>query len=78
MSRKTRDLGKIPPHKHCIWCGKAVDEDKRFCSNKCEEEFNKAERRRKRSFIIYMILLMAMFLVWFLLISGRGRVQLLF
>jgi predicted nucleic acid-binding Zn ribbon protein len=71
MSRKTRDLGKIPPHKHCIWCGKAVDEDKRFCSNKCEEEFNKAERRRKRSFIIYMILLMAMFLVWFLLISGR-------
>jgi predicted nucleic acid-binding Zn ribbon protein len=73
MSRKTRDLGKIPPHKHCIWCGKAVDEDKRFCSNKCEEEFNKAERRRKRSFIIYMILLMAMFLVWFLLISGRQR-----
>jgi len=71
MSRKTRDLGKIPPHKHCIWCGKAVDEDKRFCSNKCEEEFNKAERRRKRSFIIYMVLLMAMFLVWFLLISGR-------
>jgi predicted nucleic acid-binding Zn ribbon protein len=71
MSRKTRDLGKIPPHKHCIWCGKAVDEDKRFCSNKCEEEFNKAEKRRKRSFIIYMILLMAMFLVWFLLISGR-------
>jgi predicted nucleic acid-binding Zn ribbon protein len=73
MSRKTRDLGKIPPHKHCIWCGKAVDEDKRFCSNKCEEEFNKAERRRKRSFIIYMILLMAMFLIWFLLISGRQR-----
>lgn len=71
MSKRARDLGRIPPHKHCIWCGRAVDEDKRFCSNKCEEDYNRAEKRRRRSFMIYMIILMGMFLVWFLLITRR-------
>ncbi|OYT34809.1 hypothetical protein B6U96_11930 [Archaeoglobales archaeon ex4484_92] len=55
----------IIPHRHCLVCGKAIEPDKQFCSDECEEIMKK-ERRRQRNFMIFMflILVLLMFFVW--------------
>lgn len=44
---------KIPQHKHCHTCGKAVPPDKRHCSDECKAEFDKAVKGRKM--LVYVI-----------------------
>lgn len=39
---------KIPQHSHCQICGKAIPVDERFCSDKCEEEYDEYVKKRKR------------------------------
>lgn len=36
---------KLAPHKHCGVCGKAIPEDKQFCSVKCREVYEQREKR---------------------------------
>ncbi len=52
----------IVPHRHCIVCGKAIEPDKTFCSDECEEAWNK-ERKRQRNFTIFMFLMLFGFLL---------------
>ncbi len=58
----------IPPHRHCIVCGKAVELDKHFCSEECEETYEK-ERKRQRNFMIMMFGLLFLLLVLTLMFS---------
>ena len=56
----------IVPHRHCIVCGKAIEPDQQFCSEDCEEVFQK-ERKRQRNFMIFMFLILFLLLavIWF-------------
>jgi len=54
----------IPKHRHCIVCSTPISFDKEFCGPNCEDQFKRAERRRKYS----MVAIIAMFpLLYFVL-----------
>ncbi len=57
---------KVTPHKHCLVCGKAVDEELLYCSEKCEREFSKSQRRQKIFFVGFLLLL-ALLMLWSLI-----------
>ena len=47
---------RIPPHRHCKECGKPVQLDEIFCSDKCETAFKtKLRTRRNRLYLFYMM-----------------------
>jgi|YelNatPaOPRAMG01_1025707.scaffolds.fasta_scaffold53080_2 predicted nucleic acid-binding Zn ribbon protein len=71
MSKKFKIEESIPKHKHCIICGAAISVDKEFCSEKCEEQYNKMVKRRKYSLWIMMLIFPAMFLILLLLSPRR-------
>lgn len=58
-------------HHHCPICESPIPLDKKFCSKKCEEEFNKIEKRRKYSTLLMLLLIPALFLIMALLGSIR-------
>lgn len=47
----------IVPHRHCVVCGKAIEPEKVFCSDRCEKKYEE-ERKRQRNFMIFMLLLL--------------------
>ncbi|MBS7657641.1 MAG: DUF2116 family Zn-ribbon domain-containing protein [Candidatus Bathyarchaeia archaeon] len=59
----------IPKHKHCLICGVSVSVDKEFCSDKCEEQYNKMVKRRKYS--LWIMLIFPAFFFILLLLSYR-------
>lgn len=50
-------LTKVAPHKHCIVCGKTVDEDENFCDELCEAKYKSAQKRQMMFFVVFIILL---------------------
>ncbi|MEM2934015.1 MAG: DUF2116 family Zn-ribbon domain-containing protein [Methanocellales archaeon] len=54
---------KVIPHKHCLVCGKAVEVELLYCSEECEREFSKSQRRQKMFFIGFLLLL-ALLMIW--------------
>ena len=68
MAKKKRpvDSGpavRIPPHGHCVVCGKAVPEGEKFCSEECEASFKKMQLAKIMQFI-YMLLLVFILLLF--------------
>jgi len=59
----------IIPHRHCIVCGKAIEPDKKFCSDNCQKEYEK-ERKKQRNFTLMMFVLLFLVLM-FLMAIGR-------
>jgi len=55
----------IIPHRHCPVCGKAIEPDKFYCSDECEQIMIK-ERKRQRNFTIIMfaLLIFLLILIW--------------
>ncbi len=55
----------IVPHRHCPVCGKAIEPDKVFCSDECEQIMAR-ERKRQRNFMIVMfaVLTALLILIW--------------
>jgi len=59
----------IPPHKHCVVCGKPMSEGKDFCSPNCRQAHEKRERKYKRmNLLLYLpfIILMAVIALYYL------------
>lgn len=54
---------RIPPHGHCVVCGKAVPEGEKFCSDECEATFKKMQRAKFMQ-IIYMLILVFILLLF--------------
>ncbi|MEM1578299.1 MAG: DUF2116 family Zn-ribbon domain-containing protein [Archaeoglobaceae archaeon] len=50
------------PHRHCVVCGKAIELEKFFCSEECENKMAK-ERKRQRNFTIFMFLMLILLLL---------------
>jgi len=49
----TEKAVKIPQHKHCTSCGKAVPPDTKHCSDACKAEYESAIKSRKM--LVYVI-----------------------
>ncbi len=55
---------KMPEnHRHCIVCGKAIEQDKFFCSPSCEDVFKKQQKRMSRSRLIMIAIFVAIFVM---------------
>lgn len=60
---------RIPQHKHCGECGKAIQADERYCSEECRQRHETKVQGRKRqllmlyigSFIIFVIVIILSF-----------------
>jgi predicted nucleic acid-binding Zn ribbon protein len=50
---------QLPDHSHCLVCDAAVPADQKFCSETCENEFEKASKKSKSRNNIYMVLVVA-------------------
>lgn len=47
---------KLPQHKHCMTCGRAVSPKKEYCSDDCKEErFSTIQKKKKQLLILYAV-----------------------
>jgi predicted nucleic acid-binding Zn ribbon protein len=62
---------KYGPHHHCVICGRAVPEEKKYCSQECRDSaitYEKKQKKRSKIQMYFLIGIMAvMFIVMFLL-----------
>ena len=65
-------LTKVDSHKHCIVCGKTIDEMDSFCDEVCESKYKSAQRRQTLFFLIFIGLLILMLIVPALLNAPQG------
>ncbi len=65
--KKDESPHSIPKHRHCIICATPISFDKEFCGPNCEDQFKKAERKRKYTFIIILLMFPALFFILTLL-----------
>jgi len=63
-------MAKVAPHKHCLVCGKAVDEDLLYCSDQCEKDFSSSQKKQKIFFVGFLVL-MALLLLWSLFTAPK-------
>ncbi|MCD6383492.1 MAG: DUF2116 family Zn-ribbon domain-containing protein [Thermoplasmata archaeon] len=63
VSDEYRSSARIPPHKHCIVCGKAIPEDERFCSEECEAAFKRMQRAKILNFVYMFILVVVLMII---------------
>ncbi len=54
---------QLPDHSHCATCDAAVPADQKFCSESCEDEFNRALNKSKRRNNIFMIVVIVLVIV---------------
>jgi predicted nucleic acid-binding Zn ribbon protein len=61
--------GPVPPHGHCVVCGRSVGAGEALCSTACTEALGDQNRRRRRTslFIVGFMALLMVFYVIFLL-----------
>ncbi|MGQ9583453.1 MAG: DUF2116 family Zn-ribbon domain-containing protein [Thermoplasmatota archaeon] len=62
---------KIPQHKHCMVCGKAIRAREQYCSEECEREWARASRT-KRNLQMVLYISMAVMIVVLVLSMTRG------
>ena len=69
MSKYMKQAEKVtvPKHRHCAVCSTPVGMDREFCGSMCEDQFKRAERKRKYTFIVVLMMFPILFLVLTLL-----------
>lgn len=55
--RGSKTAQRIPQHRHCLICYKAIPSKETLCSDECEEKYQAIERKRKN----YMYIMYALF-----------------
>ncbi|MFA7357262.1 MAG: DUF2116 family Zn-ribbon domain-containing protein [Methanothrix sp.] len=65
-------LTKVASHKHCIVCGKTIDEMETFCDEVCESKYKSAQRRQTLFFLVFIGLLILMLIVSVILKTPQG------
>ena len=50
---------RIPQHKHCLICNKAIPAKDTLCSEECEEKYEQLDRKRRN----YMYIMYGLFAV---------------
>ena len=57
----------ISKHRHCVVCATPVPMEKEFCGPNCEDQFKRAERKKKYTFILILLMFPVLFLILTLL-----------
>jgi len=73
VSKKKEE--KWGPHSHCIVCGAAIPEGKRFCSKECEDKYYESERKYKRAqtmMFLTLVGVVGLFMVFYLIAAPPG------
>ncbi len=65
-------LTNVASHKHCIVCGKTIDEMDTFCDEVCESKYKSAQRRQTLFFLVFIGLLVLMLIVPVILKTPQG------
>lgn len=67
MPASKRHERRIPDHRHCVVCGRAIQPDKQYCSEEHKDMHELARRREKRArnivYLTYFIITLLIF-VW--------------
>lgn len=56
---------RIPQHRHCRECDKAIPSDKQYCDEGCEQKFKATMKSKKKQLQIFYVVMIAIF-VFFL------------
>ena len=51
-------MTNLPPHRHCIVCGKVTDREESFCDEICSSKYKSAQKRQQVMFAFFMVLLL--------------------
>ena len=74
MSYRRAERPKLVDHRHCKVCAKAIPPGEEFCSDKCREIFEEWQRKERRGrrilYILYAVIMTAMFLFFILRFSA--------
>lgn len=54
---------KIIPHRHCTICGKSIESNETFCSDRCKKRYDDAQRRQKLMFVLFLVLIFIILLL---------------
>jgi predicted nucleic acid-binding Zn ribbon protein len=54
---------RVPQHRHCQNCDRAVPYKDKFCDEKCENEYKSKLRMKKRQLIYFYLAMVAVFVV---------------
>lgn len=67
-----RSAQRIPQHKHCMICHKAIPAKEKLCSDECQMEFEKLDRKR-RSYMYIMYGLFFVIIIFVMLSISQGQ-----
>lgn len=56
-------VDRIPQHRHCENCDKAIQYKDRFCDEKCEQEHKAKMKDKKRQLTFFYIAMVAIFII---------------
>ncbi|HDP97289.1 MAG TPA: DUF2116 family Zn-ribbon domain-containing protein [Euryarchaeota archaeon] len=62
---------RIPQHRHCRNCEKAIPADREFCNDACETEHESALKSKKRQLQFFYVI-MGLIFVFALILSSSG------
>ncbi|MFX0043289.1 MAG: DUF2116 family Zn-ribbon domain-containing protein [Candidatus Hodarchaeota archaeon] len=60
---------KWGPHLHCPICGKAMPNDRKFCSQSCKDNYIEQDRKQKKKSRIQCIFLIVMLVAMMLIMT---------
>ncbi|MDD1742011.1 MAG: DUF2116 family Zn-ribbon domain-containing protein [Methanotrichaceae archaeon] len=63
-------MAEIQSHKHCVVCGKAVNENQDFCDELCQSKYKSTQRRQQILFLAFLILMGLILLLPLLNLGG--------
>jgi predicted nucleic acid-binding Zn ribbon protein len=52
------NTSKVQPHKHCIVCGKSIDDSDSFCDELCQSKYKSAQKRQQMLFMLFVVLML--------------------
>jgi len=62
---------RIPQHRHCRNCEKAIPADREFCNDACETEHKSALKSKKRQLQFFYVIMLLIF-VFAMILSFSG------
>ncbi len=61
---------RIPQHKHCRNCDKAVPADREYCDEECEQHHKASVKAKKKQLQIFYVIMIVIFIFALLLSFG--------
>ncbi|MDH4123772.1 MAG: DUF2116 family Zn-ribbon domain-containing protein [Thermoplasmata archaeon] len=53
---------RIPQHRHCRQCDKAIPAEKQYCDENCENSHKEAVKSKKRQLLVFYIIMIIVFI----------------